>query len=231
MEYKYVFDKDKCWWKNVCKAYNSRECNGCCIRYMKMHYLTTNALLTEKQQHPDALIPEAIDKNSFLTLFEIKENIFDFVKSGKNLLIYSDNTGNGKTQWALKILMKYLSKVWSMDSFTTRGLFISVATLCSAFKDNFTQKVDYLQHIKDNILNADLVVWDDIGLKSLTPMEHDYLYSYINARIESGKSNIFTSNIRNDNLKTALGDRLYSRIMGCDEIITFQGSDKRGAKK
>ena len=79
MEYKYVFDKDKCWWKNVCKAYNSRECNGCCIRYMKMHYLTTNALLTEKQQHPDALIPEAIDTNSFLTLFEIKENIFDFV--------------------------------------------------------------------------------------------------------------------------------------------------------
>lgn len=230
MTYKYIFDKDKCWWKSVCGKYGERDCNGCCIRYMKMHYLVNNALLTDAQQYPKPLKPDNVDLDAFMELLNIKNNIYDFVKEGKNLLIYSEKTGNGKTQWSLKMMMKYLSQIWSTDSFTVRGLFVSVARLCSSLKYNALTDEDYLKHIKDNILEADLVIWDDIGLKSLTPYEHDYLYCYINMRIEAGKSNIFTSNLVGENLKNAVGDRLYSRIMGSDKIIEFMGEDKRGTK-
>lgn len=231
MDYKYIFDKDKCLWKDVCSKYGTRDCNGCCIRYMKMHYLTNNSLLSEKQLHTAKLVPEEIDVSSFMNLLKIKEDIVNFVKQGKNLMIYSDTNGNGKTTWSVKIMLKYFSQIWSSDSFNVRGLFINVASLCNALKDNITQRVDYLQHIKDNVFKADIVIWDDIGLKSLTPMEHDYLYSFIDARINDSKTNIFTANLTGDELKKAIGDRLYSRIMGCDEIVTFKGSDKRGEKK
>ena len=153
-----------------------------------------------------------------------------FVNEGRNLYIYSKNNGNGKTQWSLKLLLKYFSSVWSNDSFTVRGLFINVARLCNAFKDNIDFNSEYLNHIKDNIYNADLIVWDDIGLKSLSPTEHDYIYSFVNARIESGKSNIFTSNLTKEDLKKYVGDRLYSRIMGSDYIVEFLGEDKRGTR-
>lgn len=230
MEYKYIFDKEKCWWKSVCGRFGTKACNGCCIRYMKMHYLVSNALLTEAQQFPKPLKPDVEDVDAYMELLAVKDNIYDFVKSGKNLLIYSENTGNGKTQWSLKIMMKYLSTIWSTDTFTVRGLFISVARFCSSLKYNALVDNDYLNHIKENIINADLIIWDDIGLKSLTPNEHDYLYFYINQRIEAGKSNIFTSNLMNDNMKKALGDRLYSRVMSSDKIIEFKGKDKRGVK-
>lgn len=230
MGYKYVFDKDKCWWKGVCGRFNTKACNGCCIRYMKMHYLVSNTLLTETQQYPKPLKPDEIDKESFMKLLDVKENIVEFVKNGKNLLIYSEKTGNGKTQWSIKILLKYLSQIWSSDGFTVRALFINVARFCSSLKYNSLTDDEYLKHIKENILKADLVIWDDIGLKSLTPLEHDYLYYYINSRIESGKTNIYTSNLMGESLKGAVGDRLYSRIMGSDKIVEFKGEDKRGVK-
>ena len=230
MNYKYIFDKEKCWWKDVCRRYNTKECSGCCIRYMKMHYLTSNALLTEAQQHPSKLEPDNIDYPSFMRLLEIKDDILNFVNSGKNLLIYSNNTGNGKTQWSLKLMLRYFSLIWSTDSFSVRGLFINVSRMCNALKDSIFKDSEYIEHIKENIYKADLVIWDDIGLKSLTPYEHDYLYSFINLRIESNKSNIFTSNLTNDAFKDAIGDRLYSRIIGCSEAIIFKGSDKRGVK-
>ena len=107
MDYKYIFEREDCWWKDVCKNYSNRDCNGCCIRYMKMHFLTNSALLTKAQQHPNNLVPDAIDRESFMILYRIKEDAYNYITSGKNLLIYSNNNGNGKTQWSLKIMMKY----------------------------------------------------------------------------------------------------------------------------
>lgn len=50
----------------------------------------------------------------------------------------------------------------------------------------------------------------------------------IDARISSNKSNFFTSNLNEDELHEALGDRLYSRIVNSGLTFEFVGSDKRG---
>ena len=44
-----------------------------------------------------------------------------------------------------------------------------------------------MKHIKENVLKADLVVWDEIGVKTLTNFEHDHLLSYIDQRVVSKK--------------------------------------------
>jgi DNA replication protein DnaC len=53
------------------------------------------------------------------------------------------------------------------------------------------------------------------------------LLSYIDGRIALGKSNIFTSNLGEEALYAALGDRLASRICHMSQVIEFRGSDKR----
>ena len=229
MNYLYKFDKEECWYKDVCPLYDDK-CSAGCVRFLKMHFLANNALLTKKQQHPASLIAEPIDKESFIKLNNIKKDIKNYVDKGNNLLIHSKITGNGKTEWCLKLLMSYFDKIWAEDDFTVRGLFVSVPRLFNCIRENIDENSDYFKHIKSNFYEADIVVWDEIGLKTLTPFEHQYLLNFINDRITNGKCNIFTSNLNTDELLNTLGDRLFSRIVNASDVVELKGSDKRGLK-
>ena len=76
-------------------------------------------------------------------------------------------------------------------------------------------------------MNADLVVWDEVGTKGLTPFEHENILNIINARIDAGKANVYTSNLSDEDLHQAVGDRLYSRIAIASDAVELVGSDKR----
>ena len=109
-----------------------------------------------------------------------------------------------------------------------KALFINVPKFLLSIKDNISNKNEYVEYIKNNVLEADLVVWDEVGTKGLTQFEHENLLSLINMRIDMNKSNIYTSNMRPDELKELIGDRLYSRIVKLSTEIEFKGQDKRG---
>ena len=49
MSYSYNFDKEKCWYKKVCPQYD-QGCKSGCVRFMKMHFLANNALLSENKR-------------------------------------------------------------------------------------------------------------------------------------------------------------------------------------
>jgi DNA replication protein DnaC len=109
-------------------------------------------------------------------------------------------------------------------------LFINVPRFLLSLKDSISTHNDYVEHIKKNILNVDLVVWDELGIKNATQFEHEHLLNLINTRIDYNKSNIYTSNLSSDELKERLGDRLHSRIVNLSTDIELFGSDKRGTK-
>ena len=54
------------------------------------------------------------------------------------------------------------------------------------------------------------------------------LLNIINNRVDAGKANIYTSNLAGEELKQALGDRLYSRVANMSEMVIFKSTDKRG---
>ena len=56
-----------------------------------------NSLLPKRYVKSISLIPAKIDEQVFKELNDIKLNIEDFVDKGENLLICSNNCGNGKT--------------------------------------------------------------------------------------------------------------------------------------
>lgn len=220
-----------------CKKYYEGKCPiqdkelaPFCMKFFKINELQNYALLTDSQKlHRDLrLDKDGTDRDKFNRLKEIEKNIVSFVEKGKNLYIYSTIPGNGKSSWSLRLLNAYFNCIWYSSELKCKGLFINVPRFLLNLKDNISQKIEEIQYIKDNILNADVVIWDDIGTKGFTPFEMENILSMVNARLDLGKANIYTSNLDSETLKQTVGDRLFSRIYNMSEVIEFKGMDKRG---
>lgn len=221
--YQYNFNSNQCWYKNVCQ----NTCDDSCIRYMEMDYLLYYSQIPKKQQFPISLIPEDKDYSNFVFLADIKDDIVDFVNKGENLYITSQYTGNGKTTWSIKMMLKFFDTIWSGNGFRVRGVFIHVPTFLNKLKlDIKNPDIDF-ENLVDCLTNVDLVVWDDIASTGLSQYDHSQLLTYIDQRVLSGKANIFTGNIpAKENLEKAVGRRLASRIFG-GEVVELKGRDRR----
>lgn len=219
-----------CYLKSNCGKYKKGACtDALCPRLFNIDTLYNKAQLSEAQKKPIQLMLEYDDpdKDTFKELAAIEANIVEFVHSGKNLYIHSNICGNGKTAWALKLLKAYINEIWP-ETINCRALFINVPRFLLALKANISEPNQYAEDVKAEILNADLVIWDEIGIKNLTDYEHEQLLNYINTRIDLGKSNIYTSNLDANTLKGYIGERLYSRVVNMSKEIIFYGQDKRG---
>lgn len=209
---------------------NHKDCDkDFCLRKYKLDYLYESSLLAPSQRKViNILVDEdGTDLEEFKQLAQIQKEIEDFVAEGKNLYLHSSNCGNSKTTWAVRLIQSYFDKIWYKTSLTCKALFISVPRFLLALKDNISAKSDYVTYIKDNIMNADLVVWDDLGAKIASDFELNHLLSLIDGRIALGKSNIYTTNLSPQEITVALGERLSSRVCQYSIDIEFHGADKR----
>lgn len=220
----------KCYLYDNC---NHKDCDkDFCLRKYKMDSLYSAALMTESQkQHVTLKIDQdGTDLEQFQQLAAIERDIIKFIEDGKNLYLHSANCGNGKSSWSLRLAEAYFNKIWARSDSRCRVLFISVPRFLLALKDNISVKSDYVEYIKDNVLEADLVIWDDIAAKMGSEFELTHLLNIIDNRLALGKSNIYTSNLNRQQLYTALGERLTSRIANMSVDIELRGADKRFLK-
>lgn len=221
-----------CYLESKCKKFHDGLCNKneFCHMKFKVDKLFDLGLISETQRiriglHPDA---NGVDEDKFQQLASIQRNIEEFVARGTNLYLYSNRTGNGKTAWSLRLAQEYINKIWYKTDISCKVLFVDVSRFLLALKNNISNKDDYAIYIKEHVIDADLVIWDDIATKAATEYEMENLLSFINTRINCGKSNIFTSNVLPQNLATMVGERLCSRLIGMSTQIQLNGSDKRG---
>ena len=224
-----MIDVKDCWLKDNCKRLHCNDEKGCLILF-KLDYLYNEANIPLRLRKNMSLRTDAdgTDLEEFKRLRDIQDNIFDFIANGHQLYIHSRQAGNGKTSWALRLVQTYFNKIWLRTDLKCRALFINVPLFLLKLKDSISNKSDYIEHIKENVYDCDLVIWDDIGTKNSTVYEGENLLSIIESRISSGKSNIFTSNLNDKELHDALGDRLASRICNTGYNIELRGGDKRG---
>jgi DNA replication protein DnaC len=146
------------------------------------------------------------------------------VDNGESLYIFSEYTGNGKTSWAIKLLLKYFDSIWAGNGFRVRGYFQHVPTLFNVLKD-FSKSHEVL---KNTLETVDLVVWDDIAAAKLSDYDIQQLLIIIDSRVSEGLANIFTGNlISHEALQKAVGDRLASRIWHTSTLVEFKGKDRR----
>lgn len=209
---------------------NHKDCDKkFCMRRYKLEGLYKAALLPEAHIKDITLYADddGTDTLQFAQLREILINVETWVKSGSNLYLHSHNCGNGKTTSAIKLVKAYLDKIWPRVAPECHALFISVPRFLLALKNQISNQDEYAEYIRENVLKADVVVWDDIAAKIGTEFELNHLLSLIDARLAMNKSNIFTSNLSKPELYRALGDRLGSRICGLSAEIELKGKDKR----
>jgi DNA replication protein DnaC len=194
-----------------------------------MDSLYSAALMTDSQKQHIVLRvdQDGTDLEQFKQLAAIEQDIVNFINSGKNLYLHSANCGCGKTSWSLRLTEAYFNKIWARSEAKCRVLFISVPRFLLALKDNITAKNSYVEYIKENVFEADLVIWDDIAAKMGSEFELTHLLNIIDNRLALGKSNIYISNLNRQQLYTALGERLTSRIANMSIDIELFGSDKR----
>lgn len=228
-----ITSKD-CWLKDNCKkcALEPQFCSDdiFCLKLFKIDALYNKTLLSDKQKKHVTLFPDAdgTDYDKFTQLKAVETGIIDFVSNGKSLYLHSSKCGNGKTAWSVRLIQSYIEKIWADSDLVCRALFINVPKFLLALKDSISTPSEYVNFIKENILTADLVVWDELGIKNCTQFEFENLLNMINSRIDLGKSNIYTSNLSREELLERVGERLYSRIINLSYDVELNGVDKRG---
>lgn len=212
----------KCWYRDVCLY---RQCRGC-LRFLEMNYLIENSGIPKIKHLPPILTPSNNhDAQIFKKLQKIKNSMLTNVNNGKNFYITSGNTGNGKTSWAVKLLLKYFDEVWAGNGLRVRGLFVHVPTLLLELKD-FDNPLP--KSYKELLKNCDLVVWDDIASTGMSGYDYSQLMTFIDYRTLTEKSNIYTGNITDkEDLEQVVGTRLASRIFNNCEIFELTGEDER----
>ena len=223
---KYSERNEECWYKEVCLA-DVSECNNC-IKFLEMQYLMENSNLPKARQRPQMLTAPDCDVDAYTRLAEIKSDIVNFVEQGKSLYITSSNTGNGKTSWAIKLLLKYFDEIWAGNGLNVRGVFVSVPLFLLKSKDFKTTDKEF-EKLKKYMYEVDLVVWDDIASTNLSKYDYSQLLACIDTRILEGKANIFTGNFdTKEELEECMGQKLASRVYSSStEIIIFKGGDMR----
>ena len=223
---------DNCFTNHKCIKYSKGTRLDCafCIKQFKLSSLYDLALISEKQRrHTDLHIDaDGTDREAFVQLKAIENNINSFIQSGQNLYLYSVNCGNGKTSWALRFAQSYMNSIWYSSVIDCKVLFINVPKFFLMLKDNISHTNEYIAHIKKYVVDCDLVIWDDIGTKVGTEFEIENMLNIINNRIDNGKSNIYTSNMAPQELQSRVGERLYSRVVNLSTKIELRGVDKRG---
>ena len=213
-----------CWYKRIC----TEQCSENCIRYKLMYSLFKQSNLPEALWNYKELICHEKDFQVYKQLQAKSDAILNFIEAGNNLYIYSENCGNGKTTWAIRLMYSYFDKIWHKSCFDCKALFVSVPKFLYNCKRSISQDVKGFEELCNLISDVDLVIWDDIGEMKASDYEHQILFQYIDDRINSKKSNIYTSNKNKEQLEDVLGVRLASRIYNCSECIEFLEEDKRG---
>ena len=219
-----------CWYQRTCKRQgeicnNLKDCSNC-TRYLQMKLQTEMANIPMEFPIEHRLDTSKKDLQAYTDLKAL--DIQDFVVKGKSLVIQSKFTGNGKSTWAKKLLLRYMAK--KVGRINT-GYFINLPQALAEAKDSLTTRKELpYQNIFSTVR---LLVVDEVGVKKLTDFEENWLLRMVTEREKRpGLATIYTLNLPDSgDLKEILGKRLYSRIIVKSQIITFVEGDKRAWPK
>jgi DNA replication protein DnaC len=138
---------------------------------------------------------------------------------GRGLWIQGD-VGTGKTTLAMVV-----SKA-ALDAGRSVAIY-SLPRLLNLLRESMESDGGLLD-LLDRLTAVDLLHIDDLGAENRTDWVLEQLYSIVNARYESERAIVATTNLMPDELTERLGARTVSRLVEiCGDLIPLDGEDKR----
>ncbi len=134
-------------------------------------------------------------------------------------LYFYGRTGLGKTHLSLAIANEVIKKGYNV-------LYGSVITFLNKIEKEKFGRADSFE-TEDVLVNADLLILDDLGAEFSTPFIVSAIYNIINSRVARGVPTIISSNLNLEELKTRYPESIASRIIGTFKPVEFIGKDIR----
>lgn len=168
------------------------------------------------------------DAQAFHVLKQVEQEIVNWVRDGGNLIIFSEIYGNGKTTWARRLLISYLQQCLC-ENRKNPAIYLSMFEFLDRQRDAMSELDEGFGDLKQRLLTADLVVWDDLATAPLSEFASASLNNIIDTRINRGLANIYTTNYKPDDVQfqKALGPRLWNRIKYLSTPVEFLDACKR----
>ncbi|HET7711375.1 MAG TPA: ATP-binding protein, partial [Thermoanaerobaculia bacterium] len=145
---------------------------------------------------------------------------------GRGLLLMGP-CGTGKTHLAVAALLEIIN-----SGKPGRLLFSNFQDLIQEIQASFdSDEVPSKSEILRPLLEADLLVLDELGSQKPTTFVQDILYYVINSRYNDERTTIFTTNYtdssaegKEENLTQRLGVRLRSRLYEMAALVSLSGA-------
>ena len=215
----------KCYASDYCQKDKS-SCSDVCGGYRVLRALYNLSRIPERYRYTIALKPEnGEDLEAFTVLDNYKNDVLNMVDEGRGLYIWGKSTGNGKTSWACKIMSYFFRKIAFNTGLENEGLYIFLPTFLEDLRDNYDNKDPEFDEILRMIKTCRLLIIDDIGAERVTDWVRERMVSIINTRVSNNLTTIYTSNLSPEELRSELGDRIASRVLGSSQVVEITSGD------
>ena len=144
-----------------------------------------------------------------------------FNKTSENLL-FMGGVGLGKTHLSLSIVYEVTNKGFGVVYGSAQDLFSAAESEHYSFSGS--------TEVLTSLLNADLLVIDDLGTEYTSPYVNSLFYNVINTRLLQKKPTIINTNLSIKELEQRYTPRIASRFIGSFKLIKFFGNDIRQQK-
>ncbi len=134
-------------------------------------------------------------------------------------LYFCGRTGLGKTHLSLAIANEVMKKGYNV-------VYGSVINFLNKLEREKFGRADSFE-TEDILIDADLLILDDLGAEFSTAVATSSLYNIINSRIARGVPTIISSNLNLEEIKTRYPESVASRIIGNYVVVKFFGDDIR----
>ena len=165
--------------------------------------------------------------------FEIMTRIYEFCKDyaesfslrSESLLMYG-KTGVGKTHLSLSIAKAVAERGFN-------AAYGSIVNLLTIIEREHFGKVSEEENMDtvNLLINADLLVLDDLGAEFSSQFYESVTYNIINSRINLGLPTIISTNLTAAELQKKYNERIISRIFGEFSTLCLVGEDIRQIKR
>lgn len=170
--------------------------------------------------YPDAIINGESPYHEMAKVFNSCKKYAENFDTDSMSLYFFGRTGLGKTHLSLAIANEAIKKGYNV-------LYGSVINFLNKMEKEKFGRVESSIDTEELLIDADLLILDDLGAEFSTAYTVSALYNIINSRIARGVPTIISSNLDLEELKSRYPESVASRIIGNFATVQFIGKDIR----